>query len=339
MKIVCFDVKDYEREKLQTLSEVFDEVILLEDSFQINFEKNLPQIKDADVISVFVNSRVMAEKLENLPNLKLIATRSTGYSHINLEYCMSKNIQVVTVPYYGDITVAEYAFGLLFALSKKIILSNSNLKNNIIEPEKYIGFDIFGKTAGVVGAGAIGRQFCRIANGIGMKVLAYDLYPNKELEEKYNIKFVSLDELLANADVISIHVPSTKENIHLLDQKEFDKMKDGVVIINTARGEIINTQVLYNELMSGKVAAAGLDVVECEDIFTNQDVFLQKDECKNINCLQKTLLNHRLLTMPNVIITPHVAYDTKEAIGRILDTTINNIKAFLEGKIQNSVIK
>ncbi len=339
MKIVCFDVKDYEREKLETFSDIFDEVILIEDSFHINFEKNLPQIQNADVICVFVNSRVFADKLENLTNLKLIATRSTGFSHIDLEYCKNNNIPVVTVPRYGDITVAEYAFGLLFSLSKKIMLSSSNLKNNIIEPEKYIGFDIFGKTIGVVGTGSIGKQVCRIANGIGMNVLGYDLYPDKEISEKYNVNFVSLDELLTNSDIISVHVPSTKENIHLLDEKEFEKMKNGVVIINTARGEIMNTQALYNALLSGKVAAAGLDVVECEDILTNQDVFLQKDECKNNTCLRKTLLNHRLLTMPNVIVTPHVAYDTKEAIERILDTTIDNIKSFFSGKIQNNVVK
>ena len=339
MKIVCFDVKDYEQEKLKTLSEIFDEVILLEDSFHLNFEQNLPQIENADVISVFVNSRVFADKLKDLPALKLIATRSTGFSHIDVDYCKSNNIQIVTVPDYGDVTVAEYAMGLLFTLSKKIILSSSNLKNNIIEPGNYYGFDLFGKTVGVIGTGAIGRQFCRIASGIGMKVLAYDIYPNKELEEKYNIKFVSLDELLANSDIISVHVPSTKDNIYFLDKKEFEKMKDGVVIINTARGEIINTHSLYNALQAGKVAAAGLDVLECEDILTNQDVFFQRDECKNINCLHKTLLNHRLLTMPNVIVTPHVAYDTKEAIGRILDTTINNIKGFFSGKIQNIIIK
>lgn len=339
MKIVCFDVKDYEREKLQTLSEYFDEVILLEDSFHINFEKNLPQIKDADVISVFVNSRVFEDKLKELKALKLIATRSTGFSHIDTDYCKSNAIQVVTVPRYGDVTVAEYAFGLLFTIAKKIMLSSSNLKNNIIKPENYIGFDIFGKTVGVIGVGAIGRQFCRIANGIGMKVLGYDLYPSEEAKEKYNVDFVSFDELLANSDIISIHAPSTKENIHLLDKNEFEKMKDGVVIINTARGEIINTQALYNALSSGKVSAAGLDVLECEDILTNQDNFLQKDECKNQACLQNTLLNHRLLTMPNVIVTPHVAFDTKEAIERILDTTIDNIKSFLAGNIQNNIIK
>jgi len=312
---------------------------LIEDSFHINFEQNLSKIQNADVISIFVNSRAFEENLKQLSNLKLIATRSTGFSHIDIEYCKSHDIQVVTVPRYGDVTVAEYAFGLLFALSKKIIQSSSDLKNNIIEPENYIGTDLFGKTVGVIGVGSIGRQFCRIANGIGLKTLGYDPYPSQEAIDKYNVKFVSLDELLANSDIISVHAPSTKENIHLLDEKEFAKMKDGVVIINTARGEIINTQALYEAIFSGKVGAAGLDVLECEDIITNQDNFLQKDECKVTSCLQKTLLNHRLLTMKNVIVTPHVAFDTKEAIGRILDTTIDNIKAFLDGNLQNSIIK
>lgn len=339
MKIVFFDVKDYEREDLKKLSEKGNEVVLIEDSFHVNFEENLQKFEDADIVSVFVTSRVLAQELRRLPNLKFIATRSTGFSHINLEYCNQNNIPVTNVPRYGDITVAEYAFGLLFTLAKKITLSSSELKKNIIEPDRYIGNDLFGKTVGVIGTGSIGKQFCRIANGIGMKVLAYDLYPKMELTEKYNVEYTDLETLLKSVDIISIHVPSTKENIHLLDKKQFEMMKEGVIIINTARGEIINTQALYENLLSEKVAACGLDVLECEDIITNQDNFLRKDECKMEDCLKRTLLNHRLLTMPNVIVTPHVAYDTKEAIGRISSTTIENIEAFLDGKIQNNVIK
>lgn len=339
MKIVCFDVKDYERSKLETLSEIYDEVVLIESPFHLTSSENLGEIRDAEAISVFVSSRVFHDNLKKFPSLKLIATRSTGFSHIDLDYCKGNSIQVVTVPRYGDVTVAEYAFGLLFALSKKIMLSSSDLKKNLIEPENYIGMDLFGKTVGVIGVGAIGRQFCRIANGIGMKILGYDLYPSDEAREKYNVNFVTMEELLAQSDIISVHAPSTKENIHLLSDVEFEKMKDGVVIINTARGEIIDTQALYKALISKKVGAAGLDVLECEDILANQDAFLQKDECKNQACLEKTLLNHRLLTMGNVIVTPHVAFDTKEAIERIVDTTIDNIRAFLDGNIQNSVIK
>jgi len=227
---------------------------------------------------------------------------------------------------------------LLLSLAKKINFSSSDLKNNIIDPEKYIGFELYGKTVGVIGVGAIGRQFCRIAKGFGMNILGYDLFPNQETADLYNLKFVSLDELLKSSDIISIHAPSTKENIHLINKEQFEIMKDGVVLINTARGEILNTKALYDALLAGKVGACGLDVVECEDILTNQDKFLQKDDCKIVSCLEKTLLNHRLLTMKNVIVTPHVAFDTKEAIERILATTIKNTESFCTEKIQKNTV-
>ena len=339
MKIVCFDVKSYEVEILEKLSEIADEVILIEESLHINFKKNLEQIKDADVISVFVNSMVLPASLTQLPNLKFIATRSTGFSHIDLDYCKANGIAVSNVPKYGDITIAEYAFALLMAAAKKIVLSSSDLKNRVIEPDKYIGIDLFGKTVGVIGVGSIGRHFCRIANAFGMKILGYDLYPNEQATKEYNVKFTDFETLLKESDIISIHAPSTKENIHLIDKKQFEMMKDGVVLINTARGEIVNTQALYDSLLSGKVASCGLDVLECEDIIRNEDDFLQKDECKIMSCLKNTLINHRLLGMNNVIVTPHVAYDSKEAIDRILSATTDNIKAFLASDIQNNVVK
>ncbi|MEI8377983.1 MAG: NAD(P)-dependent oxidoreductase [bacterium] len=338
MKIVCFDVKDYERNMLEKLSEIADELVLIEDSFHSNFANNLEKIKDADIISVFVNSMVGSDDLSQLPNLKFIATRSTGFSHIDLDYCQENGIAVSTVPRYGDVTIAEYAFALLLASAKKIVLSSSDLKNGVIEPDNYIGIDLFGKTVGVIGVGAIGRQFCRIANAIGMNILGYDLYPNEQAIKDYNVKFADLETLLKESDIISIHAPSTKDNVHLIDKKQFEMMKEGVILINTARGEILNTEALYESLLSGKVASCGLDVLECEDIIRNEDDFLQKDECKIIACLKKTLINHRLLKMKNVIVTPHVAYDSKEAIERILSTTNDNIKSFLASNIQNNVI-
>jgi len=339
MKIVCFDVKNYEKSKLEELLNIAQEVVFIEDSFHINFEKNLEKIKDADIISVFVNSIVNAENLSKLPHLKFIATRSTGFSHIDLKYCKANAIAVSNVPRYGDVTIAEYAFALLLASAKKITLSSSDLKNRVIEPDNYIGMDLFAKTVGVIGVGSIGRQFCRIANGFGMNILGYDPYPNEQTAKEYNVKFTNLNTLLRESDIISIHAPSTADNVHLIDKDKFEMMKDGVVLVNTARGEIVDTEALYDALLSGKVASCGLDVLECEDIIRNEDDFLQKDECKVTSCLKKTLINHRLLDMKNVIVTPHVAYDSKEAIERILSMTIDNIKAFLGSDIQNNVVK
>lgn len=337
-KIVLFDVKSYEKEYIDNLVLDGYEIIQVEDSFQFAFDDNYELVKDAEIISVFTSSRVRVDKLSKLNKLKLIATRSTGYNHIDLEYCKENDVEVVNVPRYGTTTVAEYAFALLLTVSKKIRLASNDLKKDIIAAENYIGFDMFGKTIGVIGTGEIGSHFCKLANGFGMKILAYDPYPKNILEEELNLKYVELDELIKSSDIISLHAPSTASNFHLLDDEQFRIMKDGVIIVNTARGELINIDALYSNLQLGKVAAAGLDVVECEELLGADGKALEKADCKLPSCLQKTFIHHKLLNMENVVLTPHVAYDTKEAIERILATTDDNIQSFVKGKIKNSVL-
>lgn len=330
VKTVFFDVKPYEEDFLNNNIPKECKYTLTKDSFNGNFP-------DAEIISVFTSSKVPGDILKTMPNLKLIATRSTGFNNIDLEYCKMAGVKVVNVPKYGEVTVAEFAFALLLNVVRKISQSYDALKLGKVNLHGSIGMDLLGKTIGIIGTGSIGCYTAKIAHGFGMKILSYDPYPRKDIEEIFGVKYVELDKLLKKSDIISLHAPSTKENFHMINDEAFHKMKDGVIIINTARGEIMDTNALYRALQSGKVAGAGLDVLECEEIIAQEDRYLVNIDCLQKECLEKTLINHKLLDMPNVVITPHIAFDTKEAIERILSTTIENIKGYLKGEVINNV--
>lgn len=336
LKAVFFDAKDYEIEYFKKHLDGICEIKFFEES--IHCFENLDKISsNIDVISIFTSSRISKEIISKFPKLKIIATRSTGFSHIDTSYCSDIDIPVLNVKRYGDCTIAEFAFGLMLSLARKIQLANEDLKKGIINTENYIGNDLYEKTIGIIGTGAIGSHSARIANGFGMEVLAFDPYPNQALVEQYGAEYVPLQTLLNNSDYISIHAPATKSNFHMINKESFRIMKDGVIIVNTARGEIIDTEALYNALLSKKVKAAGLDVVECEEILGNEEKYFGKIDCVNKDCLKKTLINHKLLELPNVIVTPHVAFDSQEAIERIIKITTDNIIKFTKGEITNKV--
>ncbi len=331
MKTVFFDVESFEEEFLKKAGngEFFLEPNPLNEITPIN-----PEYKDADIISVFTTSRVSKKVLEQFPNLKLIALRSVGFNHIDLEYCKTHNITVETSPNYGNITVAEFAFALLLDTARKVTYSYNEYKNARIEPKSLIGIELFGKTAGIIGLGSIGAEFARIAHGLSMKILAFDKFENEEMKTKYNVEYTDFNTLLENSDFISIHAPLTKDNYHMLNAECFKKMKNTAIIINTGRGELIDTQALYTALQDGQIAGAGLDVLESEETMTETDYPIGRLDKIT---LERTVINSRLFQLDNVIITPHTAYNTKEAVQRILNTTIENIKAFMEGRVQNAV--
>ena len=337
IKAVFFDIKEIDQKFLEEHKPENFEFIYIQSPFHIGLEDNLENIKDAEILSIFTSSTTSAQLLKKLNNLKLITTRSTGYNNVDLEYCNKNGIAVVNAPRYGDCTVAEFAFALLLNVIRKVATANEELRQGSINLEKYIGHDLLGKTIGIIGMGAIGCYTAKIANGFGMKILSYDPFPKEELKESLNVEYVDLDRLYKESDIISLHAPSRKENFHMVNDKAFSQMKDGVIIINTARGEVMDTNALYNAIKSGKVAGAGLDVLECEEVIANEELFLTKIDCIKKDCLEKTLLNHKLLDMPNVIITPHIAFDTVEAIYRILQTTIDNINGYTQGNLTNKV--
>ncbi len=298
--------------------------------------EKLEPVREAEIISCFTHSEVLGkEQLDALPNLKLIATRSTGFNHIDLAYCKKRGIVVANVPAYGATTVAEFAFALLLALARKVIRAKNDMAHNRIDMQHYMGFDLFGKTLGVIGTGSIGRHMIQLAQGFGMNIMAYDPYQTPALKDLY---VPNLETIYENCDVISLHVPSTPENHHMLNLRAFQLMKKGVIIINTARGDLIDTQALYTALRTGIVGGAGLDVLENEDFLLHDEIVVDP-HTHDSDFLLDSAMNLKLMQFRNVIATPHIAFNSIDAITRINETTRENIRSFLDGKPINNVIR
>ncbi len=283
-------------------------------------EKTLPEQKNFEVISVFIRSHITTKVLKALPRLKLVTTRSTGYDHLDIEACRSRGVAAAFVPGYGDNTVAEFAFGLILALSRKICEARARVKNEgKFTTDGLVGFDLAGRTLGVIGTGRIGKHAVRIGKGFGMNVVAYDVYHDDAFAKEMGFPYVELEELLAQSDIATIHCPYLPTTHHLINKSNIGFMKRGAYLINTARGAILETGALISALKSGQLRGAGIDVLEDED----------KMKIGNMSPASE------LLAMPNVIITPHNAFNSEEALKRILDITIDNIKSFVAGKPVN----
>lgn len=326
MKVIFFDVQDYELAFLKSNIAQGIEAQFFEGSV----EQFSDTVDDVEAICVFVINPLRAEMLEKFKNLKYIFTRSVGFNHIDRNYCLSHGIKVFNTPNYGDYTIAEFTFGILLSVVRKIKQSSDAIREGNLNLGQFVGLELYAKTIGIIGLGAIGQKVAKIAKGFSMNVIYYDIRQNKE----YNC--VSLDELCERSDIITLHARLTEDNRHLLNEKMFEKMKDGVVIVNTARGEIIDTQALLSAIESRKVAFCALDVLECEALVIGSENCCS--DCIEETCLKKFFFNQKLLTHPNVLVTPHIAYDTKEAIERILKITMRNIIAAQSGKYENMVI-
>ncbi len=322
MKTVFFDVQPYEKNFLEKATEKNFEAIFINSPLDENFEIS-KNITDAEILSIFITSTLSENVLKKFPKLKFILTRSVGFSHIDMKYCKEREIYAFNTPHYGDYTVAEYTFAILLHTTRKIEKAQNDVKSGEITMDKYTGVELFNKTLGVIGAGSIGKNVLDIAKGFRMNTLAYDIYQSGD----YN--YCTLDELFKNSDIISINAPLTKENYHLINKETISKMKDGVIIVNVARGEIIDTESLYDALLNKKVAYAALDVIECEEILCTENQKCRGLENIKEACLEKFYINQKLLKLPNVTITPHTAYNTKEAIERILYMTEENLLSCL----------
>ena len=332
MKIVVFEVEEWERRSFDRLG-AEHEIEFVNDLLT---QDNAKQYADAEAVSPFIYSDLSADVLRNLSRLKLIATRSTGFDHIDLEYCKGNNITVCNVPVYGDNTVAEHVFGLLLAISHNLIAAVDRTRRGDYSQTGLQGFDLLGKTLGVIGTGSIGQCVIEIAKGFRMKVIAYDVKQNDELASGLGFRYVEMDELFATSDIITLHVPSNEKTRNLISGEAFAKMKDGVVLINTARGDIVDVKALVKAIADGKVAAAGLDVLPEESVIREEAELLYSVYQKK-NVLETLLANHILLRLRNVIITPHSAFNTREAVERILNTTVENIISFMGGEPVNVV--
>ncbi len=291
---------------------------------------------DAEVISVFVTSTVTKEMIAAMPKLKLIACRSTGFNNIDLRAADARGITIVNVPTYGESTVAEYAFTLLLALNRKIPKTLDATAET--QQHELTGTDLNGKTMGIIGTGHIGRKSIHIAKGFGMEVVAYDPFPNEEAATELGYSYRSLDEVMALSDAISLHAPYTEQTHHIINAEALSKMKPTAMLINTARGELVDTHALVNALHDGDIAGAALDVVEGEALLQHdEEVALLRADHIATDDLMHSAEILTLSKLPNVIITPHNAFNTVEAIQRINDTSCENIIKFWYGDTPNQV--
>lgn len=291
--------------------------------------------RGADVLSVFIYSTLTPNILRHLPRLRLIATRSTGFDHIDLATCRRRHVAVANVPSYGENTVAEHTFALILALSRNIHKAYVKTMRGDFSLEGLQGFDLKGKTLGVIGGGHIGLHVIKMAKGFGMEVLVFDVRRNVFLSEVLDFEYAPLETLLRHADIVSLHVPYMSSTHHLMNRKTFGLMKRGALFINTARGGLVETDALVWALDKGLIGGAGLDVLEGEELVKEERQLLSKDFSKEK--LTTALKNHILLHRENVVITPHIAFDSREALQRILETTVTNITSFLHATPVNLV--
>ena len=328
IKIAFFDTKDYDREMFDKYNSEYNYEITY---FKTKLNEETAVLATGfDVVCIFVNdtaNKVVLEKLKSL-GVKLIALRCAGYNNVEISHLPS-GLGVVRVPAYSPYAVAEHTAGLLLALDRKVYKSYQRTKKYNFSLDGLLGFDIHGKTVGVIGTGKIGKVFINIMNGFGANVIAYDVYQDKKAEEELNFKYTTLDEIYKNADIISLHCPLTEENHNMINKYSIAKMKKGVILLNTSRGKLINAKDLVDCLEKGMIGGVGLDVFEDEE-----EYFLNDMSNSYIRDAELSIL----LSMPNVVITAHQAFFTKEALEKIVSTTLSNIKEYIEtGKCENIV--
>lgn len=299
-------------------------------------QQDWPGLERTEILSPFIYTPVNDEVLSRLPDLKFVATRSTGYDHIDLEACRRHKVKVANVPYYGENTVAEHTWALILALSRKIFQSYERTERGDFSNEGLRGFDLKGKILGVIGCGHIGQSVIKVASAFGMKVVVFDVAKDDKLAKSLNFEYVTLDALLKESDVITLHAPYNKKTHHLLNADNIKLIKHGAVLVNTARGGLIDTVALVAALEKGILAGAGLDVLE-EESYIKEETEPLSEEYKKKFDLRTLLADHILIQRHDVIITPHNAFNSQEAIMRILDTTVENIKGYLDGKVINEV--
>ena len=288
---------------------------------------------NTEILAVFVESPLTSKIISQLPHLKMIATMSTGFDHIDLASAKECHIPVCNVPTYGENTVAEHTMALILGLTRKLFPSVKRVKEGLYDFHGLRGVDLKNKTLGVIGTGHIGAHVIKMAKGFEMNIVAYDAFPNKELVDKLGFTYMTLDKLLAQSDIITLHTPLLKTTHHLINQKNIKKIKKGAYLINTARGALVDPEALVWALQHNQIAGAGLDVLEDENLIQNHEEL--------IGCTQyerkTTLLNNIIIDDPNTIVTPHNAFNSTEALQRIIDTTVENIKSFIDGKTINQI--
>jgi len=324
MKLAMFDTHGYDRESFRLANSRFGyEITYLEP----RLTKVTASLADGhDVVCAFVNDRADSDTLRILAQcgVRLIALRSAGFNHVDLPIAAELGLEVARVPAYSPYAVAEHAVALVLALNRKIHRASARVREWNFSLDGLVGFDVHGKTVGVVGTGRIGQVAAQIFKGFGCQVLCNDVFQNQAFVEQVGAKYVELDTLYSNSDIITLHLPLTPETHHLIDARALGRMKNSAMLINTSRGALVDSRALVRALKKGEIAAAGLDVYEEEAGVFFQDLSNQ--------VLQDDILA-RLLSFPNVLVTSHQAFMTTEALANIAEVTLENVRAFEKGEV------
>ncbi|MDO5363251.1 MAG: 2-hydroxyacid dehydrogenase [Eubacteriales bacterium] len=321
MKILFYGTKNYDRRFFENLLPSYPGIEMKFTDANLQ-EETAPLARGYEAICAFVNSDLSAPVLTELhrQDVKLILMRCAGYNNIDLPVAKEYGIRILRVPGYSPEAVAEHAMALALTANRHTHKAYIKCRENNFALSGLMGVNFYGKTAGIIGTGKIGQAMARICKGFGMKVIAYDLFPNKSLDF---LEYVSLDELLAQSDLISLHCPLSPETQHIINAESIAKMKDGVILVNTSRGGLINTQDLIAGIRDHKFFAVGLDVYEEETQLVYEDM---SEEILQTSTVQ------RLLSFPNVMLTSHQGFLTEEALTNIAETTLDNAKAFMNGE-------
>lgn len=322
VKVAFFDTKSYDESSFNKVNQKYGyDIKYFKGHLNIN---NVALTKGMDVACIFVNAVADAPVIDELVanGVKLIALRCAGYNNVDLNATRDR-IKVVRVPAYSPYAVAEHTLALMLTLNRKTHRAYNRTREGNFALSGLMGFDMYGKTAGIIGTGKIAKILIKTLRSMGMEILAYDLFPDNDFAAREGIKYVSLDELYANSDIISLHCPLTKETEYIINDEAIAKMKNGVMMINTGRGKLIDTQALIKGLKSKKIGSAGLDVYEEESEYFFED---------RSNRVMDDDVLARLLSFNNVVVTSHQAFFTQEALENIAETTLKNIQDFIEGR-------
>lgn len=322
MKTTVYNISSYEKPFLETANNGKFDLTYRKEKLS---KETVPLAKGSEAIVIFANDDASAEVLEALKEagIKYIATRTMGVDHIDTDKAKELGIRVANVPHYSPHSVAEHTIALMLALNRKLIQANRKIRDYNFRLDGLVGFDMHGKTVGILGAGEIGAVSTKILHGFGCNILIYDVQKNEDLIEKYDARYVDLDELCRKSDIITIHAPLTDETHHIINKETIKNMKNHVMLINAARGGIVKTEDVLEALKSGKIGHFGMDVYEYEKGLFFEDHYsdILEDE-----------LFLQLMSLKNVVITAHQAFLTQEALKEDIQTTFNNLTAWADGE-------
>lgn len=331
IKMLMFELKKSEEEYLNNINTSDFEITYFKNSLNKETKLTLKQCDETAILSVFTDSQVTSEVLNKFKNLRIIVTRSLSYEHIDTNECRKHNIAVINVNDYARDAISQYVTGLIFAMSRNIVLANNDVKNKINYFEKYESENIDKLSLGVIGTGSVGSAVCELAHRLGMKIYANDFIINKKISDY--TEYLSFNDVLRKSDIITLHIPYDKELHKMFSDKEFEIMKEGSCLINTCEYKLVDSVALYKAVKNNKLRGAALDIV-----IKDEDIFSGKKTKRPYEDLENYIILNKLIQSDKVIITPGIAYDTKECLIKILDTNFRDIKDYFVGRKTNRVV-